>query len=76
MDNKTKRKTMETVIWATLVAMNLCGWILVLGPIEPTCKTAEGYIISMIAISASAFLLIIVSTIGFCLMLPDDFFDE
>lgn len=78
MDNKSSHNTKLTMIWAALIAMNLCGWFLILGPIEvsPSCDTFAGQLISMVMLAAAAILLVVVSTAGICFMLPEDFFDE
>lgn len=79
MDNKLSDNTKLTIIWAALIAMNVCGWFLILGPIDvsPSCDTWVGQLISMFMLAAAAIMLIMVSTVvGICLMLPEDFFDE
>ena len=64
--------------WAILAGMNLCGWFLLLGPID-VCSTAEtrmSYFVAMAAYITAAVLLVVVSLIWAVRLLPEDFFDE
>ena len=64
--------------WAILASMNLCGWYLLLGPID-VCSMAEtrmSYFVAMAAYITAAVLLVVVSLIWAVRLLPEDFFDE
>ena len=64
--------------WAILASMNMCGWYLLLGPVD-VCSTAGTHMSYLLALSAyytAAVLLVIGSLAGVLRMLPEDFFDE
>lgn len=64
--------------WAILAGMNMCGWYLLLGPVD-VCSTAGTHMSYLLALSAyytAAVLLVVGSLAGVLRMLPEDFFDE
>lgn len=71
-------KFQRRAAWPILASMNLCGWYLLLGPID-VCSTADtrmSYFVAMAAYITAAVLLVVVSLIWAVRLLPEDFFDE
>ena len=76
--NGTYTTFQRRAAWAILASMNLCGWYLLLGPID-VCSMAEtrmSYFVAMAAYITAAVLLVVVSLIWAVRLLPEDFFDE
>ena len=76
--NGTYTTFQRRAAWAILAGMNMCGWYLLLGPVD-VCSTAGTHMSYLMALSAyytAAVLLVVGSLVGVLRMLPDDFFDE
>lgn len=68
----------RTLAWAVVVLANMCGWFLILGPIEieSTAGTSLGHFAALGAYCTAAVLLVVASTVGAARLLPEDFFEE
>lgn len=68
----------RALAWAVVVLANMCGWFLILGPIEidSTAGTSLGHYAALGAYCTAAVLLVVASTVGAARLLPEDFFEE